>query len=340
MVPSLFFSRICCALAVALCAPAWAGAPLATQPSAAAGERDVSQWLMRIHEASRQRSYVGTFVVLSAAGGMSSSRIWHACDGAQQLERVEALTGTPRSTFRHNDHVITFLPDLKLARVEQRESLGLFPNLLQAPDSAIPEFYAARHVGTERVAGFDADVVVLKPRDGLRFGYRIWSEKRTGLAMQLQTLDTDGRVLEQVAFSELEIDAPVRMDKLSRMMGNRAGYKVERPDLAKTTAAAEGWQLKAPVPGFRAMSCYRRPFPAGGVGERTMQWIFSDGLATVSLFVAPYDAQRNAQAIELVMGATRTLMQRVADDWWLTAVGEVPMQTLKAFAGSLERVAK
>ena len=42
------------------------------------GERDITQWLTRIHEAARQRSYVGTFVVLSASGAMASSRIWHA----------------------------------------------------------------------------------------------------------------------------------------------------------------------------------------------------------------------------------------------------------------------
>ena len=35
-------------------------------------------------------------------------------------------------------------------------------------------------------------------------------------------------------------------------------------------------------------------------------------------------------------GATQTLTRRI-QDWWLTAVGEVPPQTLKAFAQSLER---
>ena len=35
-------------------------------------------------------------------------------------------------------------------------------------------------------------------------------------------------------------------------------------------------------------------------------------------------------------GATQTLTRRI-QDWWLTAVGEVPPQTLRAFAQSLER---
>ena len=50
-----------------------------TSPPAQA-EPDIDQWLMRMHEAARQRTYVGTFVV-TAGNFMSSSRIWHVCDG-------------------------------------------------------------------------------------------------------------------------------------------------------------------------------------------------------------------------------------------------------------------
>jgi sigma-E factor negative regulatory protein RseB len=301
-------------------------------------ERSVGEWLMRLHEASRRRAYTGTFVVSSASGAMSTSRIWHVCDGEQQIERVEALTGAPRSTFRRNDQVITFLPEAKVARTEKRDSLGLFPNLLQSSDNAIAEFYGVRLQGGERVAGFDADVVQLTPKDQLRFGYRIWSEKKTGLVVKLQTLDTDGRVLEQAAFSELQLDAPVKMDKLAQMMGNTEGYRVERAEPVRTTAAAEGWALRTPVPGFKSMSCYKRP--SAGAAESVVQWVFSDGLASVSLFVEPFDRQRHAQEGVMAMGATQTLMRRVPDkggDWWLTAVGEVPAPTLKAFAQGLER---
>lgn len=293
-------------------------------------ERTVSDWLMRMHEASRQRSYVGTFVVSSSSGALSSARIWHACDGERQLERVESLTGTPRSTFRRDDEVLTFLPESRTVRRERRDSLGLFPELLKPTETAIPEFYAARQVGSDRVAGFDADVVHVTPRDDLRFGYRIWSEKKSGLVVKLQTLGADGAVLEQAAFSELQLDAPVRMNKLAQMMTVPAGWRVEKSDAVKTTAASEGWSQKAQVAGFKPMSCYKRP------AEGVLQWIFSDGLASVSLFVEDYNKQRHSQEGVFASGATHTLTHRV-QDWWVTAVGEVPPQTLKAFALSLER---
>jgi len=291
---------------------------------------------MRMHEASRLRSYVGTFVVSSSSGGMSSSRIWHACNGEQQVERVESLTGAPRSTFRRNDEVVTFIPESRVVRTEKRESLGLFPSLLKSTGSSIPAFYSARRVGSDRVAGFEADVVQLAPKDNLRFGYRVWSEKKTGLVVKLQTMDPEGNVLEQAAFSELALDAPVRIEKLNQMMGATEGWRVEKSDAVKTTAAAEGWQMRSAVAGFKPISCYLRPASGAPTADGTLQWVFSDGLAAVSLFVEPYDRQRHTQEGVFASGATQTLTRRI-QDWWLTAVGEVPPQTLKAFALNLER---
>lgn len=303
----------------------------------AAEQRSIGEWLMRMHDASRKRAYTGTFVVSSDAM-LASARIWHACEGEQQIERVDALTGPPRTTFRRNDHVVTFLQDSKVARIEKREALGLFPNLLQAADSSIAEFYAARQLGQDRVAGFEADIVLLKPKDKLRFGYRVWSEKKSGLVVKLQTLGPDGRVLEQAAFSELQIDAPVRLDSLVRMMNKTTGYRTERLETLTVDPAAEGWALREAVPGFRPMSCIKRA-PQPGMAPSTMQWVFSDGLASVSLFVEPYDAQRHLKEGLVAMGATQSLMQR-NDDWWLTAVGEVPPVTLKSFAKALQRTRK
>jgi sigma-E factor negative regulatory protein RseB len=334
--------KVVLAAACALGGLSWAGgqtpSAVAATAETAGSERTVNEWLMRMHEASRKRAYAGTFVVSSGTGSLSSARIWHVCDGEQQMERVESLTGPPRTTFRRNDQVLTLLPESKLAYAEKRESLGLFPHLLQTGDSAIAEFYGAKQDGSERVAGFDADMVVLRPKDALRYGYRIWSEKKTGLVVKLQTLDADGKVLEQAAFSELQLDAPVKMEKLGQMMANTAGYRVETSAMHKTTALSEGWVLKNTVPGFKSMSCFRRS-AAGATAiaaESTLQWVFSDGLASVSLFVEPFDAQRHVKEGVLAMGSTQSLTRRTGA-WWLTVVGEVPLQTLKAFAQGLER---
>jgi sigma-E factor negative regulatory protein RseB len=310
---------------------------VAQQPAAAMGDSPHAQpsareWLMRMHQASRLRSYAGTIVASSNTGGLASARIWHACEGEQEVERVESLTGSPRSSFRRNEEVFSFLPDSHVVRVWKRESQGLLLSLSKSTESSIPEFYAARQMGGERVAGFDTDVVQLEAKDQLRFGYRIWVEKKTGLVMKLQTMNADGNVLEQTAFSELQFDVPVSIKKLNRMMAVPEGWRVEKAEPAETSAHLQGWQLKSAVAGFKPVSCYKRPAAPDG----TLQWIFSDGLAAVSLFIEAYDRQRHVREGLFASGATQTLTRRI-HGWWLTAVGEVPPQTLKAFAQNLER---
>ena len=306
----------------------------------AGGDPALNAWLSRVHQAARQSVYTGTFVV-SSGSNMASARIWHVCDGSQQLERVETLSGIPRAIFRRNDQVVTFFPQTRVAITEVRESLGVFPNLLNSSDASIGDYYHLKALGSERIAGFEADVLQLVPVDHWRFGYRVWTEKKTGLIIQMQTLDLGNKVLEQAAFSDLQLDAVVNVAKLSRS-GNTDGYRVLRPDLQKTTAEAQGWTLQRSVDGFKAMGCYQRPvaLPAGSVGasnQNTMQWVFSDGVATVSLFVEVFDARRHVrEGVTDMGGATRTLTRRI-DNWWVTAVGEVPPETLNAFAQSLER---
>jgi sigma-E factor negative regulatory protein RseB len=290
----------------------------------------VSDWLERLHAASRERAYTGTFVVTMGAE-MAVSKIWHICNGVEQMERIETLTGTPRVTLRRNDEVITFVTDQRLVQRERREALRLFPDLLRAPDQRIETFYMARPVGSERVAGFDSMVVDFLPRDQLRHAYRIWSEKQTGLMVKMQTRSHDGRVLEQVAFTELRLDAPVSMDELLRQMSSTAGFTVLQPRIQPTGTQALGWTMTASVPGFQSMSVYTRMEPAG---KPSYQWVFSDGLASVSLFLETFDPQRHTLEKTAADGATHSISRKMGN-YWVTALGEVPVQTLSMFIQAL-----
>jgi sigma-E factor negative regulatory protein RseB len=126
------------------------------------------------------------------------------------------------------------------------------------------------------------------------------------------------------------------------MMTNTGGYRVEKLELERTSAQDEGWVLKTPVAGFKPRSFFavRPAATTKPKQDRTVQWTFSDGLASVSLFIERYDAARAPRDGVLTIGATNAIRRRLpepASDWWLTAVGEVPQQTLNAFAQSLAR---
>lgn len=302
--------------------------------------REVKAWLLRIHEAASKRNFQGTFVV-SGGGSVSSARIAHYYEGRNQFERIESLDGQARHVFRHNDVVHTVWPASRVAVIEQSQLLMSFPGLLQAGDDRIADHYDVRIQGADRVAGHDATLLLVRPKDNLRFGYRLWSEKVSGLLLRADVLGDRGEVLETSAFSEVTIGTRPQPETVLQPMKRLDGYRIVRPVLVATQLESEGWSLREIAPGFRLVSCVRRPVEAsGGEGASEpapmLQAIYADGLTYVSIFIEPFDAQRHTRPMMASVGATQTLMRRQGD-WWITTVGDVPVGTLKMFAKGLER---
>ena len=313
--------------------------PAQAQTSVAA--LDMRSWLMRIHEAAKHRNFQGTFVV-SGGGSVASARIAHFCDGRNQYERIESLDGPARQVFRHNDRVHTLWPASRIALLEQRDLLTAFPALLQAGDDHIHDVYEVQLQATERVAGREADVLWVRPRDAHRYGYRLWADKASGLLLRSDVLGERMEVLETAAFSDVAIGVRPQFDSVLQPMRRLEGYRVVRPVLTPTRLESEGWVLRPSIPGFRQVRCVRRPMEGtaltalGTAQQDVLQSIFSDGLTHVSVFIEPFNVERHTKPLLTSFGATRTLMSRQGD-WWITVVGDVPAATLRAFAGGLER---
>jgi sigma-E factor negative regulatory protein RseB len=301
---------------------------------------DAQAWLARIHDAASQRNYQGTLVFSAGGAAVSSSRIAHYWEGAQSFERIEALDGQARSVFRHNKVVYTVWPDQRLAVIEQRDPLTPFPSLLHGSEERLADHYAMLAQGTDRVAGHEAQVFVLRPRDAYRFGQRLWAEKNSGLLLRADILGLNQEVLESASFSEVAIGVRPQPETVLGPMKRLEGYRVVRPSHARTALEQEGWSIASPIAGFRQINCVKRPLGSSAAGDGTsidvLQAVFSDGLTHVSLFIEPYNAERHRRAMHTSIGATHTLMRK-RDDWWITVVGDVPVSTLKLFAQSLER---
>lgn len=302
------------------------------------GAGEVRSWLTRIHEAARGRNFQGTFVV-SAAGVVSSTRIVHYCEGNNRVERIEALDGQVRRVLRHNEIVHTLWPSSRVVSIEQRNGLSSFPALLQGGgEMRFAEHYRIRLLGDGRVAGHEATVLHVRPRDEHRFGYRLWVEKESALLLRADVLGRGDEVLESAAFSDLSINIKPQADALLLPLRKLDGWRVLRPAVSRTQLDAEGWALRVPLPGFREIGCMKRPIePAGeAAAAQVLQSVWSDGLTYVSVFIEPYQAERHPRPMQTAIGATHTLMHRQGD-WWVTVMGEVPAATLRRFAAALER---
>ena len=312
-----------------------ANPPDVAQKPLPAGE--ARKWLARIHAAAHERNYQGT-LVFSADGALSSARVAHFCDGAQSYERVEVLDGRMQQTYRHNDRVHTLWPLSRVAVVEERDPRQA--SLRQVIEPRAEEQYELREQGSEHVAGREAQILLLSPRDENRFAQRLWIDSRTGLMLRADVLGPRHQVLESSAFSQVEIGVKPRPQSVLQPMKQLEGYRQVRPVQVATQLESDGWALKSVVAGFQLSSCTRRTLdPADGaaVPAPVLQAVFSDGLTHVSMFIEVIDRQRHKQPLLTQMGATHTLMQAHGGDWWVTVMGDVPASTLKQFYQALER---
>lgn len=328
--------------------------PVAAQP--AHPTADPASLIQRVRDAGRQSSFVGTFVV-SADGQMTSSRITHYGDGRNQIELVESLDGQLRKVFRHNDEVRVLWPQSHHASIERRGPLRAFPGTITGGASGLDR-YSVVHASDDRVAGLPAQVVLFKPRDELRFAQRWWLERQSGLLLRADMLGPHGEVLESSAFSSLQIGARVAPQPLLNEMRKLDGYHVNHSGQTSTNLSDEGWSLEPQVPGFLPISCIRRSVtlplrtprpragtpasdpsaptePPGGNGTALLQAIFGDGLTHVSIFIEPFTAHPGRTEAHAVLGATHAVTRHFGD-WWITAVGDVPPQTLEQFVQALQ----
>jgi sigma-E factor negative regulatory protein RseB len=312
-------------------------------PDAGASLADAKAWLARIHAAANTGNYHGT-MVLSAGGTMSSSRVWHFAVGEQTFELLEAMDGRQQRILRHNDMVHTLWPQTRVAVLEKRETLAAWSTTPQEVDPQALEQYELRREGLARIAGRDATVFLLEPRDTLRYLQRLWADQATGLILRADVMGLPAgagaarAVLESTAFSEIAIGVKPQPEIVTQAMldEKKTDYRVVRPQQQRTNLDAEGWVLANAVPGFKLAGCVRRGMDTAGDDAPVLQAVFTDGLTHVSLFVEQYKPQRHRGDTQAQQGASATLTQRRGEHW-VTAVGDVPPATLRLFAAALER---
>ena len=293
--------------------------------------------LNRIHQAAQQQNYEGAFVY-QRGDFVQTSRISHyATRNDGEFEQLESLDGKPRKMLRHNDDMYTFIPERHLCVVEKRQNKDSFPALLAASSDQVLSVYEPKLLADDRVAGINSNVIELDPKDEYRFAYKLWADKKTGLLLRAQTLDSSGQVLEQLSFSQINIGVPVDKAAIVNGIRNIAGWTVVHPPVEPVDMEAQGWQIAPTVPGFREIRELRRPMAAHDPGEPPIpvdQAVFSDGLAAISIFVEPVEKNTRKEGVGS-SGATHVLVKR-RGDFWITLLGEVPQATLQQFASAIE----
>ncbi|HPN79749.1 MucB/RseB C-terminal domain-containing protein [Dokdonella sp.] len=290
---------------------------------------DARAMLNQMSAAIRSLDYQGSFAY-QHAGRVDTLRVFHA-GGAVERERLISLNGPRSEVIRNGRNVTCIQPDGSATVYVNGSGRGLLPLVPDASSRPLGDQYDVSISGSDRVAGYLADIIDVTPRDAFRYGYRLWLDQGTRLLLRSTVLDSEKRVLEQFMFVSLEIGK--LPDETELVPGQRElkTTAAAASDEAELRGASE-WRVNKPPTGFALVSARR-----SGLAEKpTEHLVYSDGLASVSIYIEP----RNENAADMTTMAGRgtlNIYTYTEGDLRYTVLGDVPVATVTAMARSIGR---
>jgi sigma-E factor negative regulatory protein RseB len=300
-----------------------------------AAQLSARAWLNRMDKALQQINYEGTFVYLHD-NRVDTMQITHRADGRGGVERLLSLNGSPREIIRKHHSLTCILPDSRSVVVEKHHAAHPFPGPLTNTDTDVLQSdYTFKTGGKARVAGHECQIVAIQPKDQYRYGYRLWLDENTGIPAKSTLIGKHGHVIEEVMFTRLKFPAKIPDSALKPSIDHK-GYtwsiQGERSIPHDPHAVAQ-WRVTRLPPGF-SLSLNEFQHVAGARAP-VRHMVFTDGLASVSVFAEPADSRQPQLHGLSRMGAVNAY-GRVLDGHQITVVGEVPAKSVRMIGESIK----
>lgn len=300
-------------LACLLCQQAWA-------------EEDLWPAMQKTATAARELNYQGLFIYHNGAI-IRSVQITHINEAGREFTRNVVLDGRPREVFSEGDDIVIFNAKNDKVVIEKRRGQNLFPAMLPTQLQPLKQNYKLKFIGQERIAGRLAQVIDMIPNDNLRYQYRVWSDSEYGLLLKMSMLDTQGNTLEQIGFNQVSMLQTKDLDWFQPKIDASKPYVMD--DTTDLTHVENNLVIANLPAGYKKVDQIRLRVPGRAVPVQ--QLIFSDGLASVSLFVEPVIKGMQPRIGKKNMGSTN-VYAHVLNGYQLVVVGEVPAQTVEQIA--------
>jgi sigma-E factor negative regulatory protein RseB len=286
--------------------------------------QDAGAWLARMGDAVRGLDYHGDLVYVHA-GQIETLRLFHAAGPDGERERLVTSSGVPREVIRAHGEVICVGTGAQTSiYAGNGPGAQLLAALPGADAHSMAPNYALALGGAERIAGYDTQLLEIRPRDAFRYGYRLWLERDTGMPLKSVRFGADGRAVEQLMFTRIALrERPADADLTPSLEGEATRSALDLPSAGEGRAPA--WRVVDPPAGFVLALQQPAPPPA------TEHLVYSDGIAHVSVYVEPLTARAPAFSGPASRGATH-LYGRVVDGRQITVLGDVPAATVERFA--------
>lgn len=259
-------------------------------------------------------------------------RIIHRVEDGRSMERLVSLDGSGREIVRTPEEVHFYMPDRRVVLVEPRSDDGSLLRALPSPGPKLDALYTLDLRRGTRLLGREVRVLDIKPRDAYRYGYRLWLDEQSAMPLRSEVVDGEGRTVEAIHFTRLDVGDRIGAGELEPAVDTAGFQWVRSGKRTEPRMAGSGWQVRRAPPGFRLVASRVQVVP--GVPVPVQHLIFSDGFASVSVFIEPGSAKGPGPPESATIGSANAFSTQVGGHM-VTAVGEVPAATVRDIALSV-----
>ncbi len=290
--------------------------------------------LQKMGLAADQLDYVGEFVSVKN-GRIDSMKVIHANTASGRRQKLMSLNGSSREIIQRDGEVACVLPDQGVGVREKQQYDRPFSLAVSNDIEEVKRYYDITHFGQARVANRDCENVKVEPKDQFRYGYVLCIDSENGLLLKSELKNAAGEVIENFMFVAIDF-RPVNSNEFdSNIVPQSLDWMDDKQDAhghSEMMAGMVNWKIGENATGFELEHYIQRKSPLTQSGVTHI--VLGDGLAKVSVFVAMVEENDTAQkqAVKLAMGGLNSYSLFV-EDYKVTAIGEVPEQTVAIIAG-------
>ncbi len=307
---------------------------LASSALSAAGAPDAQGLLAKMADSAQSLNYNGEFIY-QQGGQLETLGVIHqaGAQGHSGSERIAYLDGIPREVIRIGDEM--FLSQHG-GRVTRFQHGSLMPVVERFQMGVPDDYYDLKLLGIDRIAGREAYVLLVMPKDRFRYGYQLWLDRQSSLLLRSELVNNQGKIIERLQFTSLDVGQ--LSDDARELVGQRpavvdASIVVSsQPNEAVEPQWEAGW---LPAGFVQQSSAVRSSSP---VSEQAVDALtFSDGVASFTVFVEPDETRVLNQASEKVgaLSAVAKVYREGNNYFHITVVGDIPLGTAERVAISV-----
>lgn len=262
-------------------------------------------------------------------------RFSHLSTSTDRFDKLEHLQGTQRMVISRNGdtYLVMGKEQIHLAN-DEGSPVSRWRSQLEKLAKNI-HHYDISISGLNRIAGrptFELDFSAIQND---RYSTRLWLDAITNLPLRIDTLDKNNRIIEQILAIDLQY--PANLSEVNFLIDKNLNQLTQDIQSSMPDKSSSSWKIGWLPAGYE-MSVYHLNKLAEGF--QSEQWVYSDGLTSLSVFVENKKAtkskdkhmQHNNRAF--IRGDT-LIFDTHRDNIRITVVGDIPFKIAEKIAQSV-----